>query len=226
MTSAKDNNLELQLQQIENILDLLKQQLQGIKKYEQHVPVMELELLQHNVNTLAKSVSDLPVESAEEKKEEKLKVSNKATNTEPQHTSEDLLSEIGVKVNEEAKEEVPDMESKSFVEEPIEAKVASLSIHEKITEQHEDKSLASHHQTKKLESLKDTIGLNEKFLFISDLFHGKNSLYNQAIKKLDGCESIESAMEVVLHHVSELDDKKESPAYSQFIELLTRRYRD
>jgi len=221
MTSSKNSNLDIQLQQIENILDVLKQQLQGIKKYKENVPVMELELLQHNVSTLSKSVSDLPVEKQEAMKKEIKKAAEK---TESNHNSEDLLSEIGVVVNEKVKNEKPDVNSKSFIEEPIDAKLSALSIHEKIAETHEDKSLASHHQSKKLDSLKDTIDINEKFLFISDLFHGKNELYNQAIKKLDACTEIDSALDVVHHHIEETDEMKESPSYIQFLELLKRRY--
>ena len=95
MTSSKDSNLEIQLQQIENILDVLKQQLQGIKKYKLNVPVMELEMLQHNVSTLSKSVTSLPVEQKAEgikivkEGSEKINVAK-----EPEHRSDDLLSEI------------------------------------------------------------------------------------------------------------------------------------
>ena len=95
MTSSKDGNLEIQLQQIENILDVLKQQLQGIKKYKLNVPMMELEMLQHNVSTLSKSVSSLPVEQKEEVKKIVKDVSKKINvPNEPEHTRNDLLSEI------------------------------------------------------------------------------------------------------------------------------------
>lgn len=225
MTSTKDSNLEIQLQQIENILDVLKQQLQGIKKYKMNVPMMELEMLQHNVSTLSKSVTNLPVEKQEEVKKVVQEISKKTvTAKKPEHTSEDLLSEIGVMTNEKAKTEKPNVKSSSFLEEPIEAKVSALSIHEKIAETHEDNSHATHHQTKKLNSLKSTIGLNEKFLFITDLFHGKNDLYDQAIKKLDECKGLDEAMDVVNHHLPTEIDKEESVTYKQFIELLNRRY--
>lgn len=225
MTSSKDGNLEIQLQQIENILDVLKQQLQGIKKYKLNVPMMELEMLQHNVSTLSKSVSSLPVEQKEEVKKIVKEVSKKINvPNEPEHTRNDLLSEIGVVVNENSKSESPDVKSKSFLEEPLEAKVSALSIHERIVETQEDNSHATHHQTKKLDSLKSTIDLNEKFLFITDLFHGKNDLYQEAIKKLDICDSLDKAMEVINHHLPSEIDKEESIAYKQFVDFLNRRY--
>ena len=52
MTSAKDNNLELQLQQIENILDLLKQQLQGLPDIATPA-ALQATLLPHQVQGLA-----------------------------------------------------------------------------------------------------------------------------------------------------------------------------
>ena len=225
MNSTKDSNLELQLQQIENILDVLKQQLQGIKKYNQNVPVMELELLQHNVNTLSKSVAELPVEKKAELKDSLAKQLPAENNfPQPVHNDEDLLSEIGAMVSEKTRNMPPDVNAKNMLDQSIDAKLSELSIHERIAENQSDNSLATHHQTKKLESLKSTIGLNEKFLFISDLFHGKNDLYTQAIKQLDGCKDLESAIAVVNHHIPISDEIKESAAYNQFVELLYRRY--
>lgn len=106
----------------------------------------------------------------------------------------------------------------------MDAKVSALSIHEKIAEQHEDNSHAIHHQTKKLDGLKSTIGLNEKFLFITDLFHGKTERYNQAIKQLDACTGLNEAMDVINHHLPVEIDKEDSITYKQFVDLLNRRY--
>ncbi|NNM16368.1 MAG: hypothetical protein HKO56_06900, partial [Bacteroidia bacterium] len=218
MTSSKNSDLEIQLQQIENILDVLKQQLQGIKKYKLNVPIMELEMLQHNVTTLSKSVANLPVEKQEEVKR-KVEEINKSASIlkEPEHNNEDLLSEIGVKVNEKTKTEIPDVKSESFVHQNLEAKVSALSIHERIAEKHEDNSHATHHQNKKLDSLQSTIGLNEKFLFIKDLFHGKNDLYEQAIKKLDACTNMNDAMDVIRHHIPNEIISDETEVYVEFI---------
>ncbi|MBT8195077.1 MAG: hypothetical protein KJO64_01520 [Bacteroidia bacterium] len=225
MTSSKNSELEIQLQQIENILDVVKQQLNGIKKYKLNVPVMELEMLQHNVSTLTKAVSNLPVEKQTEIKKKVEEVSKSASVVkEPEHNTEDLLSEIGVKVNEKPVAETPDVDSESYVHESLESKVSALSIHERIAEKHEDNSHATMHQTKKLDSLQSTIGLNEKFLFIKDLFHGKNELYVQAIKKLDDCSNMTEALDVIKHHIPNEIISEETEAYLQFVELLNRRY--
>ncbi|NNC85330.1 MAG: hypothetical protein HKN75_04555, partial [Bacteroidia bacterium] len=126
MTSSKNSELEIQLQQIENILDVVKQQLNGIKKYKLNVPVMELEMLQHNVSTLTKAVSNLPVEKQTEIKKKVEEVSKSASVVkEPEHNTEDLLSEIGVKVNEKPVAETPDVDSESYVHESLESKVSA-----------------------------------------------------------------------------------------------------
>jgi hypothetical protein len=69
------------------------------------------------------------------------------------------------------------------------------------------------------------IGLNEKFLFISELFNNDQKLYQQVLEKLNTSNSFADAYmyfdsEVVM--LQKVD--KSSPAYALFLDLLQRRF--
>jgi len=64
-------------------------------------------------------------------------------------------------------------------------KESPKSVHEKISVEKIGKST--------IPSLKSAIGINDKFLFINNLFKGDLHDYNKAIDKLNACDSIELA---------------------------------
>jgi len=59
------------------------------------------------------------------------------------------------------------------------------SLYDKISATKEDKSLASKLQKNPVSDLKKSIGINEKFSFINELFDGNLNAYNEAIDKLN-----------------------------------------
>ena len=71
-----------------------------------------------------------------------------------------------------------------------------------------------------LNSLKSSITLNDRFLFIKDLFEGNQVQYSEAIEKLDSCENIRDAVGYLKtnyrwHH---------SEASQKFLELVKQRF--
>ena len=85
-------------------------------------------------------------------------------------------------------------------------------------------SLADRLNNSKIDSLKTTIGINEKFAFISDLFAGSNENYNEAIARLDTCQSADDA-KMILNELS-IDNNwdLEHPTAMSFIDLVERRF--
>lgn len=102
--------------------------------------------------------------------------------------------------------------------------VSHKSLLEKITEEIKDNSIASKLQNDKIDDLKNAIGINEKFLFINDLFNGSMQEYYNSINKLNEYENIETA----IIFFNELKEKyswnNNSDAYKLLNNLLERRY--
>lgn len=77
----------------------------------------------------------------------------------------------------------------------------------------------------KVEDIHAAIGINQKFLFMNNLFMGEKELYDSAIDRLNKFSSLDDAHNYIN---AELADQykwdKESDAYEKFISLVERRY--
>jgi hypothetical protein len=76
-------------------------------------------------------------------------------------------------------------------------------------------------KTKPLSSLDEAIGVNDKFLFIREIFDGKTESYNQAIEKLESVGSLSDAMAVIMSYTGENTGNE---AVKQLIELIKRKF--
>ena len=70
-------------------------------------------------------------------------------------------------------------------------------------------------------SLADTIGVNDKFYYIREIFNGNKDAYSQAITRLDKAETITEAKVVLM---SFKEDKKENDAVRQLLDLVKRKF--
>ncbi len=77
------------------------------------------------------------------------------------------------------------------------------SLNEKIQKGKTDKSISSRMQKNAIKDLKSAIGINEKFLFINELFKGNMKEYNESIVKLNGFKSLTETQ----HFLDELKEK-------------------
>ncbi|MEJ2594701.1 MAG: hypothetical protein P8100_06145 [bacterium] len=57
----------------------------------------------------------------------------------------------------------------------------------------DDSSIAKKMETRKISNLKQVIGINEKFLFINELFGGDLGRYNSTIEEFDRIQTVEGA---------------------------------
>lgn len=87
-----------------------------------------------------------------------------------------------------------------------------------------DNSLAARLEKRPIAELRKVIGINEKFLFINELFEGNIQLYNHAIDELDGFKSYNGA-KTYLIELSVLHGwDPESPAALKLNELIDRKF--
>ena len=69
------------------------------------------------------------------------------------------------------------------------------SLHNRISGDKEDKSIGERMQKQPISNLKDAIGVNEKFLFINELFDGNIQDYQEAIARLNDMEDARAAFD-------------------------------
>lgn len=76
-------------------------------------------------------------------------------------------------------------------------------------------------RTKPLSSLNEAIGINDKFLFIREIFDGSTESYNEAIQQLEKVGNISDAMAVIMGYAG---DNSGSEAVTQLVDLIKRKF--
>lgn len=94
-------------------------------------------------------------------------------------------------------------------------------INETLAQQKTTIDLAGKMQTAPLESIASGIGLNDRFLYIRELFRGDSGLYNDTVRQLDSATSLNDAMDFIGRH---FDWDKKNDATKKFIHLIHRRH--
>lgn len=84
----------------------------------------------------------------------------------------------------------------------------------------ENKSMDSKLASGPIPSLKAAIGLNDRFLFIREIFNNNSARYNDVIDRLDKMEHISEAVEFLKANLS----MQKNEASMKFVELLKRRF--
>ena len=83
-----------------------------------------------------------------------------------------------------------------------------------------DDDIADILKTQHLSSLLEAIGLNDKFLFIREIFDGNQNAYNQAISRLESAENLNDARAVIMSYTGE---NSENEAVKQLLDLVKRK---
>jgi len=76
-------------------------------------------------------------------------------------------------------------------------------------------------RTKPLSSLNEAIGINDKFLFIREIFDGDTESYNEAIQKLEKVGNLSDAMAIIMACAG---DNSGSEAVTQLVDLIKRKF--
>jgi len=94
-------------------------------------------------------------------------------------------------------------------------------INEQMGSMMDDEHVSDMMKTKPLANLADAIGVNDKFLFIREIFNGSPEKYSQAISRLNGASSFSDAKEVLKSYTGERKDNK---VLKQLLDLLKRKF--
>lgn len=84
--------------------------------------------------------------------------------------------------------------------------------------------IADKFQDNKVGDLRTTIGINDKFLFINELFEGNMRIYDEAIQKLNSSLTIAQTDMLLLDLKIVYNWDGESPTVKKFVELVRRKF--
>lgn len=86
-------------------------------------------------------------------------------------------------------------------------------------------TLAESQMSRKIESLKESISINQRFSFINELFNGENMEYHQVIKTLDEFKEAESAINYLTQELAlKYDWSKKEEHVNKLLRLIERKF--
>ena len=88
----------------------------------------------------------------------------------------------------------------------------------------EDNSLAAKLQQNPIRDLKSVIGINDKFLFVNELFGGSMEKYNKSIDNLNDLKTLNGALIYLNELKIELQWNSSNEAYQKLKELVSRKF--
>jgi hypothetical protein len=96
-------------------------------------------------------------------------------------------------------------------------------VHDELAEkvQAGRQDLSSALQAKPIENIEKAIGINDKFLFIKELFRNNGQLYKETVEKLDTSKTLDEALRH-LHEGFNWDEK--DPVVQKFTDIVRRRH--
>ncbi len=100
------------------------------------------------------------------------------------------------------------------------------SLNVRLARMKQEVDIGTSMQQKPIKNLKASIGMNEKFLFINELFDGDIEEYNNAIDKLNSFDSLDEAFNYInqLNENYSWEEQDSSETIDKFAYLVQRRY--
>ena len=120
-------------------------------------------------------------------------------------------------------------EPKPVVEKPVAPKEEvsakpKRSLNDLFNEQREDHSISSQYQRAKVGDLTKAISINDKFIYIKELFHNRGEDFSASIRLLNECNNMEQAFDCLEQLKQKFFWDSKSDAYLSFCDLLRRKY--
>ena len=87
-----------------------------------------------------------------------------------------------------------------------------------------DHSVADMLQNQSVNNLRSSIGINDKFLFVNELFGGSMEKFNRSIGNLDDLKTLNGALIYLNELRIELQWNSNNEAYKKLLELVHRKF--
>lgn len=76
------------------------------------------------------------------------------------------------------------------------------TLNDKFEEKEKPKTIAKAHEEKPVSELASSINLNQRYMFVNDLFEGNEADYNKALDEIDSSDSFDSSVEILVQNYS------------------------
>ena len=126
-------------------------------------------------------------------------------------------------VEEPVKEAVVEPAAEPVQPQEDEVEMEQLSLNDQMAEAKEE-TLASKLRRQPVKDLPQAIGINQKFLFMNDLFEGENDVYKDAVVKLNECSGLAEAKVLTGSLAEKYGWDWKSDSVKLFMDLVERRY--
>lgn len=199
-------------------LEEAREIIDDLKKYP-GVPVLQVELAKSKCKSAGEVIALLKtIKESESPKPEAPIAFTKLSATKGSPKPDHEIPKPQIKKDE------PDLEAKKPAESKIVADTFSHlsgSLNEQLGGRKSDEEMSDLLKTKPISSLMEAIGVNDRFLFIREIFNNNKEAYSQAISRLEHAESLCDASAIIMSYTG---DGNENEAVKQLLDLVKRKF--
>lgn len=204
-------------------------EIEQVEKFDMDVEIPIEKVVEVEVN---EEVVELKPEviDTEDKEQESENIEEESENIEEETLDIDENEDVIIENHqtEEVNNVIPEEESESSAEKNDSStidlfSVSKETISDKFVEK-DEKNLADKLQQIQLSDLRSAIGINEKFLFINELFNGDMGRYNKILDELNSMQSKTGLSTYLMELKIEKQWNEDMEAYIKFKELVDRRF--
>jgi hypothetical protein len=100
--------------------------------------------------------------------------------------------------------------------------VVQTTLYEQLIPSEAKPTLADNFQKRKIAKLRDSLSINQKFMFTKMLFNGDFEIFTQAIERIDMLDNLKQAMNYIQNDYPEWD--RDSEEYQEFWGMVEKRF--
>jgi hypothetical protein len=132
---------------------------------------------------------------------------------------EDEASNTTDNISEEVEEELPTNINEQFISD-------TQTINDQFEETEKITTIAEKHETSPISELHSSINVNERYMFLNDLFEGDENEYNSAIASIEECESFDESVEYLMQNYSrKFQWNMGSDEVKELLKVIFKRFR-
>ncbi|MDW3208731.1 MAG: hypothetical protein R8N23_02600 [Reichenbachiella sp.] len=146
------------------------------------------------------------------------------------------LEDIEISTPEEsASEEEINNEFEPIEEEEVESESDNINqqykgdiktLNQQYEEKEKSKTVAAALETKSLSNLKNNININQRYMFVNDLFEGNDKDYEVAMDEVEECDSFDSSVEILVqNYAKKYAWDMNSEEVKELLKVIFKRFR-
>lgn len=218
-------DIDLSLSKVRNLYELLLK-LKGQDSYRVENQTEEISTtVEQKKQTKEQPKEVKPAKEPETIPDTKEKSTEKVTKEEPKKEPEFIIETRQEKETEEVIQPEPaeqsDIKNEASPEIVADKFHSKKFVHDDISKKNVKKDVSSKMQSKPIPDINSAIGLNDKFIFIRELFNNDKDQYHETIQILNNFDTFENAVEYLNEN---FDWNSEDPNYERLKELVRRKF--